>query len=282
MYIFNIIVTTIRSYIEDDLFTYGAALAYYTIFSLAPGLFIVLLIAGTFFNEAEAAQSIETYLSELIDPTVASLFSNWMSNIHEYSSSWFSSISSIVVFLLGATAVFSQLHQAFNKIWHIKTVNHASGVWGFLKSRLIAISIVIVLGGTVIASLASQTILTRIKNIEQLSTFTVPIIDYINKFAIYPVLILLFAILFKILSPNSVPWRFVFPGAILSGILFIFGKSLIAYSIGNMHLSTYGAASSFIILLVWVFYSSQILFFGAEFSKTLYYYFKPVVKEATE
>jgi membrane protein len=281
--IVSLLKETAQEWAEDKAPRLGAALAYYAIFSMAPLLIIVILIAGSVFGQVEVQQRVVAELSTVIGPTGAQTVSRMIDNLRlSPEAGWLTTAVGVGALLMGAVGAFVQLQDAFDTIWEVAP--RPAGILAFLKNRAIGFGMVLVIGFILLVTLivnamwsAASDYLGRI----------VPYFGLINtlvNFVIPPVLAaVLFAIMFKVLPSVHIAWRDVWPGAILTAVLFTLGQLAIGFYLGNSNIGTAaGAAGSLLVLLVWIYYSAQILFFGVEFTQVYVRRFgrqRPVVNE---
>lgn len=246
----------------------AAALAYYTIFSLAPILIIVVAVAGLVFGAQQAQTQIVGELSGLIGPSGADLITSLLENANRPREGIIATIFGIVVIILGASGVFGELKDALNTIWNV-TPKPNQGVLTMVRDRLLSFAIVLAIGFLLLVSLVLSAGLSAFGNwLQGYLSQWVMVAQVLSTLISLLVVTVLFAILFKFLPDIQVAWRDVWGGAFITALLFTLGKFLIGFYIGNSNVaSPYGAAGSVIVLLIWVFYSAQILFLGAEITQ---------------
>jgi membrane protein len=246
----------------------GAALAYYTVFSLAPLLIIAILIAGAFFGQAAAQERIVAQVTALIGPQgAAGVGSLLEQRSFPGSSSALATIVSLVTLALGAIGLFGALKDAFDTVWEV-TPPKTHGLMGIIKAHIITFGMVLAVCFLLLVGLLINTALAA------MSTYLGPYIPYFSVLntainVLLPIIVstLLFAALFKFVPDVHLSWRHLWPGAIMTAILFTLGKILIGLYLGHTSLaSASGAAGSLLVVLVWVYYSAQILLFGAVFT----------------
>jgi membrane protein len=248
-------------------FRLAAALAYYTLFSMAPLLVVTLGIAGLVFGEEAARGQIFGPLQSILGPKTADAVQNAVGAASVKSSGVLATVMGVVGLLIGASAVFGELQDALNTIWDAKPSPNA-GIRELIKKRLLSLSMVVVIGFLLLVSLALSAMLNAIGayvgNILPISSLILELANFVGSFGIAAIL---FAAMFKVLPDIDTEWSDVWIGAVATATLFTVGKSLIGIYIGRMALdSTYGAAASLLVVLVWIYYSSLIFFFGAEFT----------------
>ena len=248
-------------------FRLAAALAYYTLFSIAPLLVVALGIAGLAFGEDAARGQIFGPLQSLLGAKSADAVQNAVAAASIKSSGLFATVTGLATLLIGASAVFAELQDALNTIWDVKPPPSA-GLWDAIRKRLLSASMVAVIGFLLLVSLAVSAMLNAIGaymgGVLPVSAFVLEMVNFLVSFG---VITLLFAAIYKVLPDIDIKWNDVWIGAIATAALFTVGKTAIGLYIGQAALdSTYGAAGSLLVVLVWVYYSSLILFFGAEFT----------------
>jgi membrane protein len=260
---------TVTEWTQDQVPLYAAALAYYTVFSLAPLLLIAIAIAGAIFGEEAAQGQIVGQIQGLVGRDGAEAIQTMLQNAQRPGSGGtIASIVGVVTLLFGASGVFGQLQQALNAIWNVKP-KPERGWKNFIQSRFLSFAMVLVIGFLLLVSLILSAILAAISNVfgSMMPEF-IAVGQGLNFFISFAVITLLFASIYKFLPDVQVPWKNLWIGAAATALLFNIGRYLIGLYLGNSGIgSTYGAAGSFVVLLVWVFYSAQIILFGAEFTQ---------------
>jgi len=252
----------------DNTFQLGAALSYYTVFSLAPMLVMVIAVAGLAFGQQAAEGALFGELANLIGPESAAAV---QAMLRSASGTWPGILATAVgvgTLIIAATAVFGELQSALNVIWKAPA-RGSHGVWHLLKSRLLSLSVILVIGFLLLVSLVISTALAAFSDyLDWILPGLATILRIVHLTLSFGFTTVLFAMMFKILPDNPVEWEEVWLGAAVAAVLFTAGKHLISLYIGSSNMaSTYGAAGALIIVLVWVYYSAQILLLGAEFAK---------------
>ena len=266
---FGLLKQTFSEWLEDKAPQLGAALAYYTVFSLAPLILILLAIVGLIFRNdpGGAWNKITEQMSYFLDKSAVEVVQNIAQKAAQPNKSLLATIIGILLALFGASGVFGQLQDALNTIWGVKA-KPGGGIWGFLRSRFLSFAMV---GGICFLLLVSLTLESVLKGFSHYIQGVLPG-GVVIAMAVYwtfdlAVVILLFAIIFKFLPDAKIQWRDVWIGAGMTAIFFAIGKWALGLYLGSgSAASAYGAASSLITLLLWIYYSSQILLFGAEFT----------------
>lgn len=266
--IWRLLKETWQEWQEDNASRLAASLAYYTIFSLSPLLIIAISIAGAIFGEEAARGEIVGQIKGLVGTNGAEVIETAIQNANQPDISNIASTISIVVLLFGASGVFAELQEALNLIWEVKA-KPQQGLWGFIRKRILSFSVVLGIGFLLLVSLIISAILAALNN--YLSGL-VPGLDVIwqivNFIVSFAVTTVLFALMYRFLPDVKIRWNDVWIGAIITSLLFSIGRFILgAYLGGGSFGSTYGAAGSLVIILAWVYYSTQILFFGAEFTQ---------------
>jgi membrane protein len=267
--IWNFIVEVIEKWISDKAAKLGASLSFYTIFSLAPLLIIAIALAGLIFGENAARGEIVGQIKGLVGKEGAEVVQTALKNSSNQETGIISLIISMATLAVGSTVVFVELQESLDMIWKVKPKPGRHLIRGLLKDRLQSFAIVVTTGFLLLVSLLISALLSALSNYVNEKFVPVPIIilDIINNLFSLGVIFLLFAMIYKILPDVDIHWNDVWIGALVTALLFVAGKFLIGLYIGSSTLSsTYGAAGSLVILLLWVYYSAQILFLGAEFT----------------
>ena len=267
---FGLLKQTFSEWLEDKAPQLGAALAYYTVFSLAPLILVLLAIVGLVFRNdpGGAWNKITEQMSYFLDKSVVEVVQNIAQKAAQPNKTLLATIIGILLALFGASGVFGQLQDALNTIWGVKA-KPGRGIWGVLRSRFLSFAMV---GGVCFLLLVSLTLEIVLKGFSHYIQGVLPggigialAVYWIFDLA---VVLLLFAIIFKFLPDAKIQWRDVWIGAAITAIFFAIGKWALGLYLGSgSAASAYGAASSLITLLLWVYYSSQILLFGAEFTQ---------------
>jgi membrane protein len=268
--VFSLLKQTFQEWLQDKAPQLGAALAYYTVFSLAPLILVLLAIVGVVFRDDPAGvwNKLTQQMSYFLDQSAVQVVQNIAQKASQPGKSTIATIIGIALALFGATGVFGQLQDALNTIWGVKA-KPGAGIWGFLRTRFFSFALVAGVCFLLLVSLGIESALKAFSHYVQ-SVLPGGIFVAITVYLTFDfaVVVLLFAMIFKFLPDVKIQWRDVWIGAIMTAILFVAGKWLLGFYLGTGAAgSAYGAASSLITLLLWVYYSSQILLFGAEFTQ---------------
>lgn len=261
---------TFQEWLQDKAPQLGAALAYYTVFSLAPLILVLLAIIGFLFRDdpAGAWNKITQQMSYFLDPSALQVVQNIAQKASQPGKSVIATIIGVALALFGASGVFGQLQDALNTIWGVKA-KPGTGIWGFLRARFLSFAMVAGICFLLLVSLAIEALLKGFSHyVQSVVPGGIGIALTVYLAFDFAVVVLLFAMIFKFLPDVKIQWRDVWIGAVITAIFFGIGKwALGLYLSSGAAGSAYGAASSLITLLLWVYYSSQILLFGAEFTQ---------------
>ena len=267
--VLTLLKNTAKEWNQDKFPQLGAALAYYTVFSLAPLMLVLLALFGLIYGGSEQARTkILDQLQYFIDPSGLKVIEDIANNAAHPKAGISAAVIGIVIAVFGASGIFGQLQDALNTIWDVKP-KPGRGIFGFIRARFLSFAMV---GGVCFLLLVSLTVENVLKGLHNYLQSVVPGGHYLGLAVFYlfdlAVIVFLFAMIFRYLPDAKIAWRDVWTGAALTAVLFIIGKFLLNLYLGSGSAgSAYGAAGSLITLLLWVFYSAQILLFGGEFTK---------------
>jgi membrane protein len=260
---------TVSEWLEDRCPQLGAALAYFTVFSLAPLVVVLLAVFGLIFGSSEIARDrITEQLQYFVDPSGVKVFRDIAAQAAKPTAGIIATTIGVIVGLFGASGVFGQLQEALNTIWGVKP-KPGIGIWAFVRARFLSFAMV---GGVCFLLLVSLTVETILRGLNDYLKSVMPggHVVAMVLFLLFDILVIvvLFAFIFRYLPDAKIVWRDVWTGSALTAILFVIGKFILALYLGSGAAgSAYGAASSLITLLLWIYYSAQILLFGAEFTQ---------------
>jgi membrane protein len=263
----NLVKTAVQSWIDDYAPSMGAALAYYTLFSVAPLLLIVISVAGLVFGQDAARGEIVSQLQSLMGNDAAKAVEGLLASVNQPSKGVLSTIVGVVVLLIGATTVFGELQDALDRIWRAPARKKA-GLWGLLRARVLSFGLILGVGFLLIASLVVSAALSA------LGKWWAPVfggwevLAQVVNFAVsFGLITAIFAMIYKIMPRVHIQWHDVWIGSAVTALLFTIGKFLIGLYIGRSGVASgFGAAASLVVLLIWVYYSAQIFLLGAEFT----------------
>lgn len=268
--IWSVIKQTFQEWMEDNIPQQGAALAFYTALSIAPLLVIALRIAAFFFGPEAAQRELENQMAALIGNEGSRALQEMIANAQKPAAGMKATALSIATLLIAASGVFGQLQESLNTIWGVASSAGNSWVQA-LRARFMSFTMVFGTGFMLIVSLIVSTVLATLSGeLSDLPASWAWLMQSLHVLASIGVMTLLFSMMFKALPDVHVAWRDVWIGAVVTAVLFTIGNSAIGFYLGQSALaSSYGVAGSFVVLLVWVYYSSQVLFLGAEFTQVL-------------
>lgn len=258
-----------HAFSEDEGFKLSASLSYYTIFALGPVLIIVISLAGIFFGREAAQGRLYEQINELVGSDAAAQIQSIIQNIQQTHATTAGAVIGAVVLLLGATGVFTEMQGSINFIWSVRA-KPEKGWLKYLVNRLLSFSLIVILSFLLLVSLIANAVLNLLshKLVKFFPDYVVSNFNYINTLMILVVITGLFTVIFKVLPDAVISWKDALIGSTLTATLFLLGKFLIGLYLGKANLGiTYGTAASIVIILTWVYYSSLILYFGAEFTK---------------
>lgn len=258
----------ISSWVDDYGQSMGAALAYYTVFSLAPLLLIVISVAGLIFGPEAARGEIIGQLSGLMGDDAAHAVQGLLENANKPATSAIATALGLVMLLVGATTVFAELQDALDRIWRAPARGKPGGIWGLLRSRFLSFGMILGIGFLLMVSLVFSAAVSA------LQTWWSPLFggwailaDVVNQVLSFALTMAAFSMIYKVMPRVRIRWHDVWVGAGVTALLFTVGKYLIGLYIGKSGItSSFGAAGSLVVLLLWVYYSAQIFLIGAEFT----------------
>lgn len=267
--VYTIIKNAVIGFIDDNVISMCASLSFYTIFSLPPLLMIIIALLSVFFGKEAIEGQLVYEIQTLVGKQVAVQIQEVIKNLKLYNNNGIAAFIGTLVFLFGASGVFSEIQHSLNTIWKIKPINK-NGLLNVIHNKLLSFSMIGSLTFLMIVCLIINVMLDLFnKRVEFLfKDTTVNIINVINISIVFSVITVLFMLIFKTLPGKKLRWKYITVAALTSSVLFIIGKYFIGLYLGNSSLiSIYGAAGTLIMLLIWVYYSALILFFGAEIAK---------------
>jgi membrane protein len=258
---------TAREFNEDKVPRLGAALAYYTIFSIGPLLLIAVAMAGLFLGQEAARGQISGELGKIFGPEMAKSLEGMIEAAGKPKSGRLATIVGILTLMLGASGLFGQLKDALNTIWNVEK-KPVSGIVNFVKTRFLSMAMVLGIGFLLLVSLVFDAAISAMGPWLERLIGGEALIQFLSLILSVAISVVLFAAIFRILPDLKIAWHDVWLGAVFTSLLFALGKWGLGVYLGKAAVgSAYGAAGSLVILLVWVYWSAQILFFGAEFTQ---------------
>jgi membrane protein len=259
---------TFKEWLEDKASRLAAALSYYTIFSIPPLLLIAIAIAGRLFGAEAAQNQLIGQISGLVGQEGAEFIQETIENARQPTEGIIATVLGIALLLLGASGVFGQLQDALNTIWEV-TTKPGRGIIGTIKDRFFSFTMVLGVGFLLLVSLVISAALAALDEfVVGLLPGAATLMQILNIFISLAAITLLFGLIYKYVPDVEISWGDVWIGALITALLFILGKFAIGLYLGNSGVaSTYGAAGSLVVILLWIYYSAQILFLGAEFTQ---------------
>jgi membrane protein len=267
--IWELIVNTFNKSAEDEIFTFGAAIAFYTIFSIAPLLILLVSLGGFFLSEEVIIEQIQQSAGDFLDESTMVTLTQYISERTAKGSGIITTIAAIGAIIFGATTVISQLKTALNRIWNVKNVTIHS-VWNFVFNRLLSFGMIIIFTVLLILSLIAEAVLGIIGRffVDLLPEIELVFFQFISKIGTAGIAVLCFTLIFKILPDVHARWLDVLAGAVVTTLLFLLGKYLIGLYFSATGIDvTYRAAGSLIIFIIWVYYNVLTILFGAVFTQ---------------
>ncbi|MDP9292731.1 MAG: YihY/virulence factor BrkB family protein [Verrucomicrobiota bacterium] len=259
---------TVNEFLKDKAPRLAAALSYYTIFSIAPLMIILIAVAALVLGQKGATEQVSYQLKDLLGEAGATSIQTMVESANRPKAGVVAAVTGVVVLLFGASGVFGQLQDALNTIWDVKA-KEGGGFLKMLKDRFLSFSMILVVGFLLLVSLVLSAAIAAVGTMFQNMMPGMEVVGHILNFVVsFVVISFLFAMIFKILPDAEIGWHDVWLGAIATSFLFTLGKFGLGIYLGKGAVgSSYGAAGSLIVVLVWVYYSSMILLFGAEFTE---------------
>lgn len=258
---------TVEGYVEDDALSHGAAIAYYTIFALAPVLVIVIAIAGLAFGQEAAEGAISGQIEGLMGHDAAMAIQGMIRSAGNHKSGVIATMIGVVTLLITASGVFTEMQSSLNLIWRADPP--AGTVTRLVRARAASLGLVAALGFLMMVSLVISAGLSALSDVmNQLLPSAAILLRVVNFLISFALISVLFGAIYKILPNKRIEWRDVTIGAVVTALLFTIGKMAIGLYIGSSAVaSSFGAAGAFAVVLVWIYYSSQIFLLGAEFTR---------------
>ena len=259
---------TCSEWYDDRAPRLGAALAFYTVFALAPGLVLVIALAALLLGREAAQGQIISQVEDLAGVAGAEAVRATIESARNAGGSLLATSLGVVTLLFGLWGVFGELQDALNMIWRVPS-GPSRGLFGVVKKRLWSFTMVVGIGFLLLVSLAASAWLAALgKFFSGLLPMPATVMEAMNAVLSFVVITFMFALIYKLLPDVKLAWRNVWTGAAVTAVLFTIGKTMIGLYLGRSTVaSVYGAAGSLIVVLLWVYYSAQIVFFGAEFTK---------------
>ena len=266
----KVIKNAVDSFLEHKVLKMSAALSYTTMFSMGPLLLVILFLSDLFWGREATEGTIYSQIKSFVGPSSAAQIQTIIENLSISDKGNLAGLIGIITLLIGATSVFAEIQDSINTIWGIKPKKQ-SGFWLYIKARLLSFGVIGSFGFILLVSLGISTIMDTLSDrfLSQISDSLFYLVYIVNALMTFIVISLLFGAIFTILPDAEIKWRQVRLASFTTAILFMIGKFLISFYIASSDIQNiYGTAGSFVVLMIWVYYSSVILYFGAEFAKS--------------
>jgi membrane protein len=266
---FTLLKDAFKEFDDDNGFKLSASLSYSTVFAMAPMLIIIISLAGIFLGRDAIEGRVYEQIKGLAGDSAALQIQEIIKNLQQSQHGVKGVIIGSVVLIIGATGVFTEIQSSINYIWSVRA-KPKKGILKFLMNRVISFSLIISMGFILLVSLIANSLMDILSDQLKLyfKDFTVYLFYALNIILIFGIISVLFAVIFKILPDATIRWKDAFVGSFFTSFMFLLGKFLIGLYLGNSNIGiTYGAAASIVVILTWVYYSSIILYYGAEFTK---------------
>jgi membrane protein len=265
----NLVIQTVRAWSGDYAASMGAALAFYTLFSIVPLILIALMVAGHFFGANAARGEIVSQLSDLMGKTGAQAIDGLIQSANEPERRSMATGLGIIVFLVGATSVFNELQDSLNRIWRAEKNKKAMGFFSLVRVRLLSFGLIVAFIFLLLVSLVLSAALSTLgKWWGPMFGDRAVLAQAVNVFASFVLIAVVFALLYKIIPQKKVLWHDIWIGAAVTSMLFSVGKQLIGIYLGrSLTITAFGTVGSLAVFLLWVYYSAQIFLLGAEFTR---------------
>lgn len=271
--VFDLLKATFKEFMADNGIKLSASLSYYTIFSLPPLLIIIISLSGIFFGAEAVKGEIFGQINELVGNEAALQIQEMIKNVKISGDNTLAAVIGAVTLIIGASGVFMEIQDSINSIWGLKA-KPRKGFMKLIKNRLISFSMIASIGFLLLVSLIINALMDILSNgLEKIfPDIAVHFFYILNIALVIAIISLLFSIIFKALPDGKVSWKDTLVGALFTSFLFLIGKFAIGAYLGSSNIaSTYGSAGSLIVILLWVYYSAIILYFGAAFTKVYSY-----------
>jgi membrane protein len=275
---------SIRAWLDHDAASMGAALSFYTLFSIAPVLLVATWIAGSMLDKESVRQHVLTQMQTLMGDAGAAAVGALLTGSAHIGGGSFATIVGVASLLIGATSVFGELQRDLDRVWETPRTPAISGIWQMVRTRILSFGLILGVGFLLLVSLVVSAALAAVSNWMQALMTEWKALLFVMDLALgMGIATVLFAMIYKILPHQSIAWGDVWTGALVTALLFTAGKALISmYLSKSAFTSGYGAAGSLLVLLLWIYYSAQIFLLGAEFTRMFAYTHGSRIGESTE
>lgn len=265
-----LLVKTVRAWSDDRCSTMGAAIAYYTLFSLAPLILIIVSVAGMIFGEEAARGEVFVQLQGLLGDGGAQAVQDLLTSVNKPGGGIVATLTGVVLMIIGATTVFAELQSTLDYIWRAPPAQE-NGIWSLIRTRLLSFGLILGVGFLLVVSLLMSAGLAAVQKVwaPWFTDWNI-LLNVVNAVVSFALLTVLFAMIYKLMPRVPIAWADVWLGAVITSLLFGLGRHLIGLYIGRGAVASgFGAAGSLVVVLVWVYYSTQIFLFGAEFTSVI-------------
>ncbi len=265
----ELLTATFKKAIDDDIITQGAAIAFYTVFSIAPLFILVISVSGIFLSEEFITQQVEDQLAELAGTEIAANLNKYLTEVTYTTGGFLTTIIAAITVAFGATTVITQLKKTLNLIWNVEDVE-INSIWNFLLNRLLSFGVIILVTFLLVASLMAEVVIGVVSGLftQALPNLNLDFFRLVTELSTIAFAVAFFTLIFKILPDVHAPWSDLFIGAIATTALFLLGKYLIGLFLTASGISAaYKAAGSLIVFIVWVYYNIQTILLGAVFTQ---------------
>jgi membrane protein len=264
---------SIRAWLSHDAASMGAALSFYTLFSIAPVLLVATWIGGSLLDKEAVRQHVLTQMQGLMGEAGAAAVKVLLAGSAHFGGGPVATIAGVTSLLIGATSVFGELQRALDRVWETPRTAVSSGIWEMVRTRILSFGLILGVGFLLLISLVVSAALAAISGWMQTLMAEWKVLLFIADLALgLGIATMLFAMIYKFLPHQSIAWGDVWIGAFVTAVLFTVGKALISIYLGkSVFMSGYGAAGSLLVLLLWIYYSAQIFLLGAEFTRLFAY-----------
>lgn len=265
----ELITLTIEKAIDDDIITQGAAIAFYTIFSIAPLFVLIVSLGSIFLSEEMITTQVQENVGDYLDQEMVTTLTEYLAERGREGGGVITSAIALFTVIFGATTVISQLKSTLNRIWNVSEIK-INSIWAFLLNRALSFGMIILFSLLLISSLLAEAVIAIVAGffMDFVPLVDIEVYRYISSFITFLFAVLFFTMIFKILPDVHAPWKDILIGALITTLLFLLGKYLIGYFFSTTGIeATYRAAGSLVVFIIWVYYNIQTILLGAVFTQ---------------
>ncbi|CAN5286257.1 N/A [soil metagenome] len=265
----HVLSKTFTKAIDDDIITQGAAIAFYTVFSIAPLFILIVAVSGLFMSDEYILAQVDEQLTDLVGPEIAESLNQYLHEVSYTPTGVFTTIIAIITVIFGATTVIAQLKNTLNTIWNVEDVR-INSIWNFVLTRLLSFGVILLISFLLIASLLAEAVIGIVSGFftQALPDINIDLLKIVTELMTVAFAVAFFTLIFKILPDVNAPWTDILVGAMATTVLFLLGKYLIGlYMTASDISAAYRAAGSLVIFIVWVYYNIQTILLGAVFTQ---------------